>query len=64
MKPLPREARDGIMRAWLEILREKHPGVTWVALNQAASTAQPMDATTQSIDASTRADELDLALST
>jgi hypothetical protein len=26
---LPREARDGLIRAWLEILRERHPGVTW-----------------------------------
>jgi hypothetical protein len=29
---IPREARDGLMRAWLEILRERHPGVTWVPL--------------------------------
>jgi hypothetical protein len=27
---LPREARDGIMRAWLEILRERHPGTSWI----------------------------------
>jgi hypothetical protein len=31
---LPREARDGLMRAWLEILRERHPGVGWVAMEQ------------------------------
>jgi hypothetical protein len=30
MSRLPREARDGLMRAWLEILRERHPGVTWL----------------------------------
>jgi hypothetical protein len=30
MGSLPREAREGIMRVWLEILRERHPGVTWV----------------------------------
>jgi hypothetical protein len=29
---IPREARDGLMRAWLEILRERHPGVTWLPL--------------------------------
>jgi len=29
-RQLPREARDGIMRVWLEILRERRPGVTWV----------------------------------
>jgi hypothetical protein len=34
---LPREARDGLMRAWLEILRERHPDVTWVAVREAAS---------------------------
>jgi hypothetical protein len=27
---LPREAREGISQVWLEILREKHPGVSWV----------------------------------
>jgi hypothetical protein len=31
---LPREARDGLMRAWLEILREKHPGIAWVLVDQ------------------------------
>jgi hypothetical protein len=30
---IPREAREGLMRAWLEILRERHPGVLWVALS-------------------------------
>ena len=32
MAHLPREAREGLMRAWLEILRERHPGVTWLPL--------------------------------
>ena len=27
---LPKEARDGVMGAWLDILRERHPGVHWV----------------------------------
>ena len=27
---LPREARDGLARAWLAHLREQHPGITWV----------------------------------
>jgi hypothetical protein len=31
---LPREARDGLMRAWLEILRERHPGICWVPAEQ------------------------------
>jgi hypothetical protein len=25
MTRIPREAREGLMRAWLEILRERHP---------------------------------------
>jgi len=33
MSRLPREARDGLMRAWLEILRERHPDVTWLPLD-------------------------------
>jgi len=27
---LPREAREGLMRAWLELLKERHPTVTWI----------------------------------
>lgn len=34
MSQLPREARDGLMRAWLEILHEQHPGTTWVPIAQ------------------------------
>jgi hypothetical protein len=33
---IPREARDGLMRAWLEILREQHPDVTWLSLEDAS----------------------------
>jgi len=36
---IPREARDGLMRAWLEILREQQPDVTWLPLEDAS----PMD---------------------
>ncbi len=28
---IPTEARQGLLRAWLEILKERHPEVTWVA---------------------------------
>jgi hypothetical protein len=28
---IPREARAGLMRAWLEILKERHPEVSWIA---------------------------------
>ena len=34
MARIPREARDGLMRAWLEILRERHPEVTWVTATE------------------------------
>jgi hypothetical protein len=34
MSRLPRKARDGIMRAWLEILRERHQGISWVPAEQ------------------------------
>lgn len=30
MSALPREARDGLMRAWLKVLHDRHPQVTWV----------------------------------
>jgi hypothetical protein len=33
MSRLPREAREGLMRAWLEILKERHPEVTWVTVD-------------------------------
>ena len=39
MTTLPRQARDGLMRAWLDILRERHPEVTWVP----ADTEQSVD---------------------
>lgn len=30
MSAIPIQAREGLMRAWLEILRERHPCVSWV----------------------------------
>jgi hypothetical protein len=27
---LPREARDGLMRAWLKVLSDRHPHITWL----------------------------------
>jgi hypothetical protein len=35
---VPKEAPEGGMRAWLEILRERHPGVLWVAAEQTEQT--------------------------
>ena len=33
MSQLPREAREGLARVWLALLREQHPGITWVIAN-------------------------------
>jgi hypothetical protein len=34
MASIPREAREGLMRAWLAILRERHPEVTWIPVEE------------------------------
>jgi hypothetical protein len=36
---LPREARDGLMRAWLEILKERHLEVSWIARDHPSAEA-------------------------
>jgi hypothetical protein len=33
---LPMEAHQGLMRAWLSILHDRDPNVTWVATNPQA----------------------------
>ena len=43
MSRLPREARDGIMRVWLEILREKHPEYSWVAVEPGTKGAKAVE---------------------
>jgi hypothetical protein len=43
MTELPREAREGLMRAWLEVLRQRHPHVAWIpaeARNEQAAAKQ------------------------
>jgi hypothetical protein len=35
---LPREARDGLMRAWLKVLSDRHPQVTWLPAHELANT--------------------------
>jgi len=35
---LPREAREGLMRAWLELLKDHHPGVNWISASAEAKT--------------------------
>jgi hypothetical protein len=34
MSRIPAQAREGLIRAWLDILREEHPDVTWVAIER------------------------------
>ena len=45
----PLEAREGLMRAWLKVLHDRHPQVTWVPVshnNQATDNdAQPVQIT-------------------
>jgi hypothetical protein len=36
MNTLPREAREGLMRAWLKVLNDRHPTVTWVPAQHTA----------------------------
>jgi hypothetical protein len=38
---LPKEARDGVMRVWLEILRERHSGFLWVARSDVGGSCRP-----------------------
>jgi hypothetical protein len=40
---LPREAREGLMRAWLKILSDRHPQVTWVPVSNEPVTARSVE---------------------
>jgi hypothetical protein len=40
-KPIPREARGGLTRAWLDILHQRHPGVTWIPAETVEYDDQP-----------------------
>jgi hypothetical protein len=44
MAAIPREAREGLMRAWLEILRERHPGTSWIVEESPSEDDPPSDA--------------------
>lgn len=33
MNTLPPEAREGLIRAWLKVLSDRHPEVTWVPVS-------------------------------
>jgi hypothetical protein len=47
---LPREARDGLTRAWLEILKERFPGVTWVATGATVEEARDHDGSVELVE--------------
>jgi hypothetical protein len=40
--PLPAVAREGVMRVWLSILRERHPQMLWVAAERDPSGAEAL----------------------
>jgi hypothetical protein len=40
MTTLPREAREGLMRAWLKVLSDRHPTVTWVPAQHTGTTTR------------------------
>lgn len=48
MTALPREARDGLMRAWLAILTEKHPQHTWITATQSSELEADIDSSEDS----------------
>lgn len=37
---IPREAREGLMRAWIALLQQRHPGVVWVPVESADITVE------------------------
>jgi hypothetical protein len=52
MSRLPNEARDGLMRVWLEILREQHPGVAWVPVQRPDGGADALPASVRPLSSS------------
>jgi len=50
-------SRDGLMRAWLEILREQHPDVTWVSLEQEPYETESTSARSLSTEGEAAGDE-------
>jgi hypothetical protein len=38
---IPREARDGLTLAWLEILSERYPGTAWIAVGEGSTKEDP-----------------------
>jgi hypothetical protein len=42
MTGIPHEAREGLLRAWIGILRDRHPDLTWIPV---AAAREPQTAT-------------------
>lgn len=55
MSQIPREAREGLMRAWLEILRERHPGTSWIVEESPSEDGPPTDAQSETSELLTAA---------
>ena len=55
MSQIPREAREGLMRTWLEILRERHPDTSWIPAGESpteeGSPTKAQDETTELLSA-------------
>jgi hypothetical protein len=43
MNGLPREAREELLRAWLGVLRDRHPEVTWIAVDTNGNNPPPFE---------------------
>lgn len=39
---LPREAREGLMRAWIKVLSDRHPNVTWIPAHDPDGKSTPV----------------------
>jgi hypothetical protein len=50
---IPREARDGLLRAWLEILRERHPGTSWIVEETSREDVSPTNAQNETVELAT-----------
>ena len=50
---LPRQAREGLMRAWITILRKRHPGVGWVPVDPDQGEGQTDECVDETTDSAT-----------
>jgi hypothetical protein len=47
---IPHEARDGLMRAWLAILQERHPNVSWIPVTETPPEPAPSTSRAETTD--------------